>query len=59
MTGESLLIAEKICEIVVNQEYKLEVIRRLGGAIRQKRTELWKNQEWILHHDNAPTLCST
>ena len=24
-------------------------------AIRQKRTELGKNQSWILQHDNAPT----
>ena len=28
-------------------------MRRLLEAIRQKRTELWKNQSWILHHDNA------
>ena len=33
--------------------YYLEVIRRLRKAIRQKRTELWKNQSWIFHHDNA------
>ena len=26
---------------------------QLCEAIRQKRTELWKNQSWILHHDNA------
>ena len=38
----------------VNKEYYLEIIRRLREAIRQKRTELWKNQSWILHHDNAP-----
>ena len=24
---------------------------RLREAIRQKRTEFWKNQSWILHHD--------
>ena len=38
----------------VNKEYYLEVICRLREAFRQKRTELWKNQSWILHHDNAP-----
>ena len=27
----------------VNKEYYLEVMRRLCKAIRQKRTELWKN----------------
>ena len=37
----------------VNKEYYLEVMRQLREAIRQKRTELWKNQSWILHHDNA------
>ena len=26
---------------------------RLREAVRQKGTELWKNQSWILHHDNA------
>ena len=30
----------------------LEVICRLRKAIHQKRIELWKNQLWILHHDN-------
>ena len=35
----------------VNKEYYLE-------AICQKRTELWKNQSWILHHDNVPTHTS-
>ena len=35
----------------VNKEYYLEVMRRLREVIRQKRTELWKNQSWILHHD--------
>ena len=33
-------------------------MRRLREAIHQKRTELWKNQSWILHHDNAPAHIS-
>ena len=37
----------------VNKEYYLEVMRRLREAIRQKLTELWKNQLWILHPDHA------
>ena len=32
----------------VNKVYNLEVMRRLRQAIRQKRTELWKKQSWIL-----------
>ena len=31
------------------------VMRRLREAIRQKRPDLWTNNSWILHHDNAPT----
>ena len=38
----------------VNKEYYLEVMSRLSEAIRQKCTELRKNQLWIFHHDNAP-----
>ena len=41
-----------------NKEYYLEVMRRLREAINQKRAELWKNQSWILHHDNAPAYTS-
>ena len=42
----------------VNKEYYLEVMRRLREAIRKKRPELWKNNSWILHHDNAPAHSS-
>ena len=28
-------------------------LKLLREAVRQKRTELWKNQSLILHHDNA------
>lgn len=37
----------------VNKEYYKEVMQRLREAIRLKRSELWKNKSWILHHDNA------
>ena len=43
---------------MVNKEYYLEVMSRLREAIRQKRTKLWKNQSWILTHDNAPVYTS-
>ena len=38
----------------VNKEYYLEVMRRLRETIRQKRTDLWNNQSWVLNHDNKP-----
>ena len=39
-------------------EYYFEIMRRLSEVIHQKRTELWKNQLWILHNDNAPAHIS-
>jgi transposase len=39
----------------VNKEYYLSVMRRLREAIRKKRPELWKDNSWFLHHDNAPS----
>ena len=42
----------------VNEEYYVQVMRNLLVAMRQKRTDLWKNKNWLLHHDNAPALTS-
>ncbi|UYV65429.1 hypothetical protein LAZ67_3004342 [Cordylochernes scorpioides] len=42
----------------VNKEYYLQVMRNLREAIRQKRPDLWKNKNWLLHHDNAPAQTS-
>ena len=39
----------------VNKEYYLSVMRRLREAIRLKRPDLWKDNSWFLHHDNAPS----
>ncbi|UYV80262.1 hypothetical protein LAZ67_18002221 [Cordylochernes scorpioides] len=42
----------------VNKEYYLQVIRNLREAIRQKLPDLWKNKNWLLHHENAPAHSS-
>ncbi|UYV77233.1 hypothetical protein LAZ67_15000198 [Cordylochernes scorpioides] len=42
----------------VKKEYYLQVMRNLREAIRQKRPDLWKNKNWLLHHDNAPAHTS-
>ena len=42
----------------VNKEYYPQVMRNLCEAIRQKRPDLWKNKNWLLHHDNAPAHTS-
>ena len=39
----------------VNKEYYLSVMRRLRETIRLQRPELWANNSWFLHHDNAPS----
>jgi len=37
----------------VNQQFYLEVLKRLHDAVHRKRPELWQSGEWLLHHDNA------
>jgi len=38
----------------VNQHYYLQVLTTLRERVRRKRPELWENDSWILHQDNAP-----
>jgi len=38
----------------VNQEFYLEVLRRMRENVRRKQPELWRSGDWFLHHDNAP-----
>lgn len=39
----------------VYKEYYLAVLRRLREKIRRQRPELWEENSWILHDDNAPS----
>lgn len=39
----------------VTKEYYLGVMKRLREAVRNKRPDLWKDNSWILHHDNTPS----
>jgi len=39
---------------MVNKQLCQEVLARLRDALRRKRPELWKNQNWMLHDVNAP-----
>jgi len=43
---------------MVNKQSYQEVLARLWDAARRKRPELWENQNWLLHHDNAPAHAS-
>ena len=38
----------------VNAEFYVEVLKRLRENVRRKRPDQWRNNAWLLHHDNAP-----
>ena len=42
----------------VNGKFYWEVLRRLRENVRRKWPEMWKNGNWLLHHDNAPAHTS-
>jgi hypothetical protein len=42
------------CEGIVRQNHYLEVLKRLREQVRRKCPERWRNQDWLLHHNNAP-----
>ena len=44
-------------QMVKKQLYQ-EGLARLRDTVRRKRPELWENQTWMLHHDNAPAHAS-
>jgi hypothetical protein len=44
------------CDEMINKQLFQEVLVRLMDVVRRKRPELWENQTWMLHHDDAPAL---
>jgi len=42
----------------INKEFYVEVLRRLHESVRQKQLEKWRDENWILHHDNEPAHTS-
>jgi hypothetical protein len=42
----------------VNSGFYCDVLRRLRENVRRKRTKLWRNHNWLLHHDDAPAHTS-
>lgn len=42
----------------VNRYYYNDVLRRLRENVRRLRPELWAQNSWFLHHDNAPAHAS-
>jgi len=43
---------------MVNKQLYKEFLARLRDAVRRKSPELWENQTWMLHHDNAQAHAS-
>jgi len=40
--------------MTVNADYYCDVLRWLRENVRRKRPQKWRNQNLIIHHDNAP-----
>jgi hypothetical protein len=41
-----------------NGKFYCEVLRQLEENVRHKWPEMWKNGDWLLHHDNVPAHTS-
>ena len=46
------------CGQMGNKQLSQEVLACLRDAVGRKRPELWENQTWMMHHDNAPAHSS-
>jgi histone-lysine N-methyltransferase SETMAR len=42
----------------VNSGFYNEVLRRLLKNLQRRRPELWREQTWLLYHDNVPSHTS-
>ena len=38
----------------VSAAFYVEILKRLRENVRKKRPDQWRNNTWLLHHDNAP-----
>jgi len=43
---------------MVNKQLYQEILACLRDAVHRKRPELWENQTWMLHYNNAPAHVS-
>jgi hypothetical protein len=42
----------------VNSTYYCDVLWQLHENVRRLRPELWRQKNWLLHHNNAPSHTS-
>jgi hypothetical protein len=53
--SEGVVRHEFLCQgQTVDHLYYLEVLKHLRESVRRRRHQLWRNNSWFLHHDNAP-----
>jgi hypothetical protein len=50
---EFVLVGQKVIS-----SYRCDVLRRLLENLRRLRPEIWRQNDWLLHHDNAPSHTS-
>jgi hypothetical protein len=56
----AVAVAQTICPNRPNCGFRvlLRLLRRLRENVRRRRPELWREETWLLHHDNAPSHTS-
>jgi hypothetical protein len=42
----------------VNSAYYCDVLQRLRENVRRLLSELWRQKDWLMHYDNAPSHTS-
>jgi hypothetical protein len=56
---ECVVHHESLCQgQTVNRWYYLKELKHLKENVRRKRPQLWRNNSWSLHHDNASLVIS-
>jgi transposase len=59
MSTEEVHIEEVRDLILQNRRFTVrEIAEDVGITVPRKRPQLWTNQSWVLHHDNAPAHSS-
>ena len=44
-----------LCAQCVNSRFYCKVLQQLHGNMRRHHPQLWREQTWLLHHDNDPS----
>jgi hypothetical protein len=54
LTSKAFVLASQ----TVNSAYYCDLLRRLRENLRRLLLELWRQKNWLLHHDNKPSHTS-